>query len=139
MVQSASTKVNSHINQQVNNLADSLLSTVAQHRTLTKTYFYKHSNQTTTPTIVLKKGNNIRFRESNIAQTRQRNKVHSRFVMMYIGLGVIVLAGILILILANIPNLKGDEGCIMFFALVLLAGVGLLTAVQGLIAGLLNG
>jgi hypothetical protein len=61
-----------------------------------------------------------------------------RFTSMYIGLGMIALAALLILILVNIPSLSGDDGCIIFAILLMLAVLGLLTAISGLISGLLN-
>ena len=60
------------------------------------------------------------------------------FVRLYLGLGMMALAALLILILVNIPSLSGDDGCLIFAMLLMLAGVGLITAISGLIFGLLN-
>lgn len=62
----------------------------------------------------------------------------NRFLLMYIGLGIIALAGILMLILLNIPSLKGDIGCLFFLILLLLGGSGFVTSLVGLITGLLD-
>jgi hypothetical protein len=63
---------------------------------------------------------------------------YNRFGRLYLGLGMIALAALLILILVNIPSLSGDDGCVIFAMLLMLAGVGFLTAISGLIYGLLN-
>ncbi len=62
----------------------------------------------------------------------------NRFFTMYLGLGIIAVAVLLMLIVVNTPSLKGDDGFIMFFSLLVLAGVGLVTALRGLIIALLD-
>lgn len=63
---------------------------------------------------------------------------YNRFGRLYLGLGMIVLAALLILILASIPSLSGDIGCVLSLVPLMLAGIGLITAISGLIFGLLN-
>ena len=63
---------------------------------------------------------------------------YNRFGRLYLGLGIIALSAILILILASIPSLSGDIGCVLSLVPLILAGIGLITAISGLIFGLLN-
>ena len=63
---------------------------------------------------------------------------YHRFGRLYLGLGMIALAALLILILVSIPSLSGDIGCVLSLGPLMLAVIGFITAIFGLINGLLN-